>query len=258
MPDLPTGTVTFLFTDIEGSTRMLQELGERYAAVRDEHAAIIRRAVAERRRRRGQHGRGFLLPGLPQSGRGRRGRGGRPARPGRPRLVLRAHRCGCGWVSIRGRGSPGRGRLRRHRREPGGPDLRRGPRRPGHRLRTPRDRWSSAHLPEGSRSGTSGEHRLKDIVHPEHLHDLVIEGLPSDFPPPRTLDARPNNLPLQLTSFVGREERDRRGPGAARPGPAADPDRRGRDGEDAAGAPGARQSPHRVPGRRLLRRISPR
>jgi predicted ATPase len=51
-----------------------------------------------------------------------------------------------------------------------------------------------------------GQHRLRDIALPEHLHDLVIEGLPADFPPPRTLDARPNNLPLQLTSFVGREE----------------------------------------------------
>jgi class 3 adenylate cyclase len=42
---LPTGTVTFLFTDIQGSTRLLQELGDRYAAVRDEHAAIVRQAI---------------------------------------------------------------------------------------------------------------------------------------------------------------------------------------------------------------------
>ena len=39
---LPTGTVTFLFTDIEGSTRLLQDLGDRYPAVLDEHAAILR------------------------------------------------------------------------------------------------------------------------------------------------------------------------------------------------------------------------
>jgi hypothetical protein len=39
-PRLPTGTITFLFTDIEGSTRLLQDLGDRYGAVRDEHAAI--------------------------------------------------------------------------------------------------------------------------------------------------------------------------------------------------------------------------
>src|SRR5438067_831407 len=51
-----------------------------------------------------------------------------------------------------------------------------------------------------------GEHRLKDIPHLEHLFDLVVAGLPADYPPPRTLDARPNNLPAQLTSFIGREE----------------------------------------------------
>ena len=47
MTDLPTGTVTFLFTDIEGSTGLLQALGDGYAAVLDEHAAILRRAIAD-------------------------------------------------------------------------------------------------------------------------------------------------------------------------------------------------------------------
>jgi class 3 adenylate cyclase len=46
-PRLPTGTVTFLFTDIEGSTRLLQDLGDRYGAMRDEHAAILRRAILD-------------------------------------------------------------------------------------------------------------------------------------------------------------------------------------------------------------------
>src|SRR5512133_541752 len=46
-PRLPTGTVTFLFTDIEGSTRLLQDLGDRYGAMRDEHAAILRRAIRD-------------------------------------------------------------------------------------------------------------------------------------------------------------------------------------------------------------------
>ena len=61
-------------------------------------------------------------------------------------------------------------------------------------------------LPEGASLRDLGQHRLKDIAFPERLHELVIEGLPSDFPAPRTLDARPNNLPVQLTSFVGREQ----------------------------------------------------
>jgi class 3 adenylate cyclase len=45
--DLPTGTVTFLFTDIEGSTKLLQELGEAYGAVQDDHMALMRAAIAE-------------------------------------------------------------------------------------------------------------------------------------------------------------------------------------------------------------------
>src|SRR5207249_11924653 len=45
MPELPTGTVTFLFTDIEGSTRLLQEIGERYTDALDEQADILRGAI---------------------------------------------------------------------------------------------------------------------------------------------------------------------------------------------------------------------
>jgi predicted ATPase len=47
MPELPTGTVTFLFTDIEGSTRLLDELRDRYAGVLAEHHRLIREAITE-------------------------------------------------------------------------------------------------------------------------------------------------------------------------------------------------------------------
>ncbi|HXM06067.1 MAG TPA: adenylate/guanylate cyclase domain-containing protein [Candidatus Acidoferrum sp.] len=47
--------------------------------------------------------------------------------------------------------------------------------------------------------------QLKDLAAPEHVWQLDIAGLPSEFPPLRTLDALPNNLPLQRTTFVGRE-----------------------------------------------------
>lgn len=49
-----------------------------------------------------------------------------------------------------------------------------------------------------------GEHRFKDLVRPQRIHRLLIEGLPDRFPPLRSLDATPNNLPTQTTSFVGR------------------------------------------------------
>ena len=50
-----------------------------------------------------------------------------------------------------------------------------------------------------------GEHRLKDLTRPEHIFQLVAPNLEFEFPPLKTLDAHPNNLPLQLTSFIGRE-----------------------------------------------------
>jgi predicted ATPase len=61
-------------------------------------------------------------------------------------------------------------------------------------------------LPAGVSLRDLGPHRLRGIADPERLHQLVVEGLPADFPPPRTPDATPGNLPPPLTSFVGREE----------------------------------------------------
>jgi predicted ATPase len=50
-----------------------------------------------------------------------------------------------------------------------------------------------------------GEHRLKDLIRPEHVYQLVHPALPTGFPPLKSLDAYPNNLPIQLTTFIGRE-----------------------------------------------------
>jgi len=50
-----------------------------------------------------------------------------------------------------------------------------------------------------------GEHRLKDLQRAESVYQLVCPPLPVDFPPLRSLEGRPHNLPLQLTLFVGRE-----------------------------------------------------
>jgi predicted ATPase len=61
-------------------------------------------------------------------------------------------------------------------------------------------------LPTGLYLRDLGEHRLKDLAGPERLYQLAGDGLSDSFPPLRTLDARPNNLPVQLTSFVGRRD----------------------------------------------------
>jgi predicted ATPase len=60
-------------------------------------------------------------------------------------------------------------------------------------------------LPTGTGLRDLGAHRLKDLARPEQLSQLTVEGLPGEFPPLRTLEVSPNNLPIQRTSFVGRE-----------------------------------------------------
>jgi predicted ATPase/class 3 adenylate cyclase/DNA-binding CsgD family transcriptional regulator len=60
-------------------------------------------------------------------------------------------------------------------------------------------------LPAGVTLDDAGSHRLRDLARPEHVFQLVHDELPSRFPPLRSLDAVPNNLPAQLTTFIGRE-----------------------------------------------------
>src|SRR5215208_3037649 len=60
-------------------------------------------------------------------------------------------------------------------------------------------------LPVGTELRDLGEHRLKDLARPERVFELLAPDLPAGFPPLRTLESRPNNLPMQPTPLVGRE-----------------------------------------------------
>ena len=60
-------------------------------------------------------------------------------------------------------------------------------------------------LPSQATLHDLGEHRLRDLSRPEYVYQLLAPELAAEFPPLRSLDVLPNNLPLQLTSFVGRE-----------------------------------------------------
>ncbi len=62
------------------------------------------------------------------------------------------------------------------------------------------------HLPDGARLRDLGEHRLRDLERPERVYQLEHSELAAEFPALQTLDSVPNNLPVQLTSFVGREQ----------------------------------------------------
>jgi predicted ATPase len=59
-------------------------------------------------------------------------------------------------------------------------------------------------LPSGLSLRDLGPHRLRDLTDARHLYQLVVEGLPSKFPPLKTLDAQSTNLPVQPTPLVGR------------------------------------------------------
>jgi class 3 adenylate cyclase len=61
-------------------------------------------------------------------------------------------------------------------------------------------------LPPGVDIQDMGEHRLKDLTRPEHVYQMLAPHLPTQFPPLKTLDYRPNNLPRQVTALIGREK----------------------------------------------------
>jgi predicted ATPase/class 3 adenylate cyclase len=204
MTDLPTGTVTFLFTDIEGSTGLLQALGDRYPAVLDEHAAILRRAVADHGGVEvSTHGDAFFVVFASPAGavraavaaqQGLAAHDWSPAPPVRVRMGVHTGEGTLGGDDYVGLDVHRAARIA---------DAAHG----GQVIVSDATRGLVQHaLPAGASLRDLGVHRLRGIDGPEPLHQLVIDGLPSDFPPPRTLDARPSNLPPQLTSFVGREE----------------------------------------------------
>ncbi len=60
-------------------------------------------------------------------------------------------------------------------------------------------------LPSQASLRDLGDHRLRDLTRPERVYQLLAPDLVAEFPPLRSLDLLPNNLPLQLKSFVGRE-----------------------------------------------------
>src|SRR5260370_5306416 len=204
VPGLPTGTVTLLFTDIEGSTHLLQPLGDRYASVLAECRQLLR-AVFEEWKGRDVDTQGdaffiafaratdAVLAALdaqralanhpwPEGGTVRVRMGihtGEPARTAEGYVGLDVHRAARIMSAAHG-----------------GQVL----------LSQATATLVEQDLPEEVSLRDLGEHRLKDLGRPRRLFQLVISDLPADFPRPRTLEIYPNNLPAQLTPFIGREQ----------------------------------------------------
>ena len=204
MSVLPTGTVTFLFADIEGSTDLVQRLGDQgYADVLREYRRLSRQAVeAHRGREVDVEGDGYFAA-FP------RAKDAVDAAVAMQR-ALRAHVWPAEVVL--------RVRIGMHTGEPiatgtgyVGVDVHRA-------ARISAAAWGgqvlisratevlvTQSLPAAVSLLDLGEHRLKDLREAEHLYQVVHPDLLTEFAPLRSLSALPNNLPLQLTSFIGRE-----------------------------------------------------
>lgn len=197
---LPAGTVTFLFTDIEGSTELLQRLGSGFGEVLETHQRLLRAAFSDGVEI-GTEGDSFFV-----------------AFDSATKAVAAAV---AAQVALAGHlwpaGHPVRVRMGLHTGQPSvaadnyvGLDVHRAARiaAAGHGEQVLVS--ESTHtlvrrdLPDGVTIRDLGQHRLKDLAVPERLFQLVIPDLPADFPALRSLDARPNNLPTPPTSFVGR------------------------------------------------------
>ena len=190
MHDLPTGTVTFLFTDIEGSTRLLRRLGERYAGVLEEHQRILRTVFEQAGGREiDTQGDAFFVAF-------RRAKDAVSAALAAQNALV-AHE----WPN----GEQVRVRMGLHTAEPVvgkeryvGLGVHRAARicSAGHGGQVllsgvTRDLVADD-LPTGVHMRDLGHHRLKDIDRPEHIFELVGDGLPADFPPLKTVSAQPD------------------------------------------------------------------
>jgi predicted ATPase/class 3 adenylate cyclase len=203
MRDLPTGTITLLFTDIEGSTHLLQRLGERYAELLNECRTLLRTAFHT------YHGQEVDAQGDAMFAAFARASDAVEASVAVQRELALHSWPGAEAVRVR---------MGLHTGEPSrvvegyvGLDVHYAARvmsaaHGGQVLLSQTTRDLVEHdLPEGVSLRDLGEHHLKDLEQVVHLYQVVIAGLPADFPPLRTHDRRSATLPVQLTPLIGRE-----------------------------------------------------
>jgi predicted ATPase/class 3 adenylate cyclase len=200
----PTGTLTFLFTDIEGSTKLWERDSSVMQVALARHDEILRSAIEE-------HGgyvfktvgdafcaafstapdaleavletqRRLLSSEWEQSG---------------PLFVRMALHTGAAQERVGDYFGPPLNRVARLLSAAHGGQV---------LLSLPTQELVRDQLPAGTSLMDLGEHRLKDLFRPERVFQLVSPDLPSEFPPLRTLDAYRNNLPLQPTPLIGREK----------------------------------------------------
>ncbi len=203
---LPTGTVTFLFTDIEGSTPLWERAPEQMSAALLIHHAALRRAIEI-------HG-GIVFKTV-----GDAFQAAFPTAPQALKAALQGQRelASAPWNEL----GPLPVRMGLHTGEaeldPGGDEY-----AVSHTKNRAARIMSAAHggqvllsaeaaelcahsIPAGVRLQDLGEHRLKGLAQPEHLFQALAPGLQENFPPLATQPGPKHNLPRQLTPFIGRQ-----------------------------------------------------
>jgi predicted ATPase/class 3 adenylate cyclase len=199
---LPSGTVTFLFTDIEGSTQRWEQYPQAMQDALTRHDAILADAITAHQ--------GMVVKSTGD---------GMHAVFARATDALAAVLAAQQALQLEDWGAIGPLRVRmvlhtgvaeQRERDYFGPTLNRAARllAVGHggQVLLSRATWElvADHLPADVELHNLGEQRLKDLSRPEHIFQLVAPDLPTDFPPLKTLDQRRTNLPAQPTALIGR------------------------------------------------------
>lgn len=203
MSSLPSGIVTFLFTDIEGSTKLAQAHPDLWESLRERHHSILGGAIET------NHGYIFqiigdalcaafhtVVDGLTAAVEAQRGLQNEEWGESRIKVRMGLH---TGSAELQGNDYRGYLTLVKVQRimsvAYGGQIL----------LSSTSSELLHNELPKDIRLRDLKEHRLKGLPDPERLWQVVAPDLQQDYPPLSSLSEIPNNLPLQLTTFIGRE-----------------------------------------------------
>ncbi|MFZ0189737.1 MAG: protein kinase [Streptosporangiaceae bacterium] len=202
-PELPAGTVTMLFSDVEGSTALLSRLGDHYGEALSAQRAVMRGAMSDwRGREMGAEGESFFVVFESAAD--------AVACCAAAQRALAAHDWP-GGVAVRVRMGLHSGEPSRHEDGYIGIDVHRGARimatAHGGQVVMSQVTWQLAHpgLPAELSVRDLGSHRLKDIDALERIFQLIGPGLEEAFPPLKSLGAQ-TSLPVPATPLVGRVE----------------------------------------------------
>jgi len=205
MTSKPSGTVTFLFSDIEGSTKLARAYQQTWETLRARHHDILHGAIES------NHGYVFQIIGdafcaaFHTAGDALRA-------AVKSQMDLHAEYWGDTPVKVRMGIHTGKAEIQENGEYHGYLAMSRIQRlmSAGHGgqvlISAATQELLLDDLPEDVSLRDLGERRLKDLIRPEHIYQLINANLPADFPPLKTLEAYRHNLPTQMTSFVGREK----------------------------------------------------